>query len=166
MPFYSRWSIRLSFFYLLIAWVLEILRQTQQLYGIPSVLYVQYIGILHLFLVGWFTQLIFGVAYWLFPTKNREQPRGYEPLNTASLYLLNIGLLMRLIVEPFMQYGYARSYLPHLYAISSTFQMFAAFFFSYNIWGRIRDKGIVKKSSSKKSAHSPATSKKERDEVG
>ena len=30
----------------------------------------------HLFMVGWVTQLIVGIAYWMFPKFSREQPRG------------------------------------------------------------------------------------------
>ncbi|MFW5968096.1 MAG: hypothetical protein ACOCV2_11290, partial [Persicimonas sp.] len=33
---------------------------------------------LHLFTVGWITQMIIGVALWLFPKWTREHPRGYE----------------------------------------------------------------------------------------
>ena len=150
MPFYTRWSLRFSFIYLLLTWFLEILRQSHILLGIPSILYFQYVGIIHLFFVGWLTQMIFGVAYWLFPTKNRESPRGYEPFNTASLYLLNIGLLMRLFFEPLLQFHY-QHYLRWIYLTSSVFQLLAILFFSYNIWGRIRDKGIKKKVKEKQS---------------
>jgi hypothetical protein len=30
----------------------------------------------HFFMVGWVTQMIFGVAFWMFPIINRDQPRG------------------------------------------------------------------------------------------
>jgi hypothetical protein len=33
---------------------------------------------LHLFMIGWVTQMIFGVAYWMFPRVSKENPRGWD----------------------------------------------------------------------------------------
>ncbi len=54
----------------------------------------------HLLMVGWTTQLICGVALWMFPPFSREQPRGDERLGWATYALLNSGLLLRVVAEP------------------------------------------------------------------
>lgn len=51
-------------------------------------------------MVGWVTQMIFGVIYWMFPIITRAQPRGNERLGWAVYILLNVGLLLRVIYEP------------------------------------------------------------------
>ena len=55
---------------------------------------------LHLVTVGWLTNLIFGVAFWMFPRYTAESPRGSDALGWASYAGLNAGLLLRLIGEP------------------------------------------------------------------
>src|SRR5262245_66051954 len=54
----------------------------------------------HLFMVGWVTQLIFGIVYWMFPRHTRESPRGSEKLAYATFVLLNSGLVLRALGEP------------------------------------------------------------------
>ena len=54
----------------------------------------------HLFMVGWVTQLIMGVAYWMFPKYSHAQPRGHDTLAWAAYILLNAGLLLRVGAEP------------------------------------------------------------------
>ena len=70
-----------------------------------SVWRVPYIGQLlpvyyHILMLGWVTQLIFGVALWLFPVLSREQPRGDERVGWFAYGALNIGLGLRAIAEP------------------------------------------------------------------
>ncbi len=71
----------------------------------PLTTAVPYVGALapvyfHLFMVGWVTQLIVGVAYWMFPKFSKQQPRGHDGLAWATYWLLNIGLLLRVLAEP------------------------------------------------------------------
>ena len=54
----------------------------------------------HLLMVGWVTQLIFGVAFWMFPRYSKEKPRGREGLAWAMYASLNAGLLLRGLAEP------------------------------------------------------------------
>lgn len=54
----------------------------------------------HLLMLGWATQLIGGVALWMFPPFTRERPRGDERLGWIAYAGLNGGLLLRLVVEP------------------------------------------------------------------
>jgi heme/copper-type cytochrome/quinol oxidase subunit 1 len=40
----------------------------------------------HLFLVGWVTQMIFGVIYWMFPIITRTRPRGNAGRGLGQLW--------------------------------------------------------------------------------
>src|SRR5512144_2877429 len=54
----------------------------------------------HLLTLGWATQLIFGVAFWMFPLAGKERPRGDERLAWAAFASLNLGLALRAVGEP------------------------------------------------------------------
>src|SRR6058998_2124739 len=56
----------------------------------------------HLFMVGGVTQMIFGVAYWMFPRISKENPRGWEGLALVTYVTLNVGLIARAVVEPIL----------------------------------------------------------------
>jgi hypothetical protein len=93
----------------------------------------------HLFMVGWVTQLISGVAYWMFPKFSREQPRGSDPLAWSTFALLNLGLALRIIAEP------ANTFAPggvwgYLLAASAVLQWLGAAAFVANTWPRVKEK--------------------------
>ena len=89
---------------------------------------------LHLMTVGWLTQLIFGVAFWLFPRGSREHKRGREGYIWASLILLNSGLVLRVAAEPF-DLGVADQ---PILVLSALLQFGASVFFVANIWPRLQ----------------------------
>ncbi len=85
---------------------------------------------IHLLVVGWVTQLIAAVAYWMFP---RREPR--MPPNDAPGYvvygLLNAGLLLRTYAEP----------LPERHALlpaAALLQLAAIVLLAATLWPRIR----------------------------
>lgn len=92
---------------------------------------------IHLLIVGWITQLIMGVALWMFPKYSREQPRGSETLAWETYALLNMGLVLRAIGEPLLlvQPGYVAS---GMLALSSVLQLLAGWSFVYNTWDRVK----------------------------
>jgi len=91
----------------------------------------------HLLMVGWVTQLIFGVGYWMFPKESSTRPRGSERLGWAAYALLNGGLLLRVVGEPWLSIGAGT--LPRLLvAASAIFQLAAGWAFVANTWRRIR----------------------------
>jgi hypothetical protein len=94
---------------------------------------------LHLIVVGWLTQLIFGIALWMFPPWSRSQPRGSEPLNWACYAMLNAGLVFRLVGEPFNSYQPA-AWSRWLLVISAILQVFAVWVFIGLVWTRVRGK--------------------------
>lgn len=98
MPSLTRWYIRTSFLYLAAALLVGISlawRTAQPLPGFFGRLQPVYV---HLFLVGWVTQLIFGTVYWLFP-KPEEEPF-HERVGWITYGLINTGLLLRVVSEP------------------------------------------------------------------
>ncbi len=99
---------------------------------------------LHLFVVGWLTQIIIGVALWLFPKWTKEQPRGREWLSWTALVTLNVGLLIRAGAEPGQillanESGW-QSALGVLLVVSAILQWIGGIAFLVNIWGRIKGK--------------------------
>ncbi len=92
--------------------------------------------IIHMITVGWLSQLIFGVAFWLFPRASAEQPRGEILYIRISLVALNIGLPLRIATEPLP----ASSWQSVLLGASALLQLTAAAAFAANIWPRLRVK--------------------------
>lgn len=91
----------------------------------------------HLLMVGWVTQLICGVALWMFPPLSREQPRGDERLAWFTYGALNSGLLLRAIFEPL----HAWLPIPWLgwpLALSALLQVLAIWAFVAAIWPRVK----------------------------
>lgn len=93
----------------------------------------------HLFMLGWVTQLIMGIAYWMFPRFSREQPRGSDRLAWVTYALLNGGLLLRAIAEPQLQRPPAALWAM-LVAAAALLQWGGGMAFVANTWTRIKEK--------------------------
>lgn len=94
---------------------------------------------LHLLVVGWITQLILGVAYWMFPAYSKERPRGYEGLAWATFVLLNAGLILRIVAEP-LQAVQRSTIWGGMLALSALLQWLAGVGYVVNIWGRVKER--------------------------
>lgn len=93
----------------------------------------------HLLVVGWLTQLIFGVAYWLFPRHSRERPYGQPALAWAAFALLNAGLALRAVAEPAIVWSDGPGWRAALVA-SAAAQGLGALAFIVYVWPRVRTK--------------------------
>ena len=122
--------------YLIAALALGIALQLPAVGKVPvlAVLWPTYI---HVLVVGWLTQLIFGVAFWMFPKHSQARPRGSEPLGWASFALLNGGLLLRMVAEPWRALGGPAG---SLLVISAGAQLLAGWAFVINTWPRTRER--------------------------
>ena len=89
----------------------------------------------HMIILGWVTQLIFGVAYWFFPKYSKDHPRGYEKLIWISYFALNSGLILRAIGEPMAALSNSQ-YSEPILLLSILLQWFAALAFVINTWKR------------------------------
>ena len=138
MPPLTRWFVKTSFVYLGLALIAGLLVALQSTLG-PSALGGLFPVYIHLFVLGWLTQLIFGVVFWMFPKYSAETPRGSERLGWWTYALLNLGLLLRAFAEP------VNSIQPSLFSewtlvLSATIQFLAGLLFVINSWGRVKEK--------------------------
>ena len=87
----------------------------------------------HAGLVGFFLNMVFGVAYWMMPRPGQLKQPGLE---AATFYLLNLGLALRLALEPFAlahPASLARAVLPFAAAL----QLAAVLVFVYAMRRRV-----------------------------
>ena len=139
MPKLTRWFIRSALIYLLAALILALLLALNPRLSLPAFLSFMSPAYFHLFMVGWVTQMIFGVVYWMFPIITREQPRGSERLGWTVYILLNTGLLLRILGEPLVGLR-PNSDWGWLLVTSAVLQWLAAILFVANTWPRIKEK--------------------------
>jgi hypothetical protein len=136
MPTLTRWFIKSALLYLvaaLLAAVVDVALPGSAVIGALRPAY------LHLFVVGWITQMIFGVAYWMFPRFSRDRPRGNAALGWTTYVLLNLGLLLRLVGEPLETLS-PEAGLGWLLVGSATSQWLAGTLFVANTWARVRER--------------------------
>ena len=136
MPPLTRWFVKAALLYFLAALCLGILFQAEPWRALP-VLRVAWPTYVHILVVGWLTQLIFGVAYWLFPRYSAASPRGSEQLGWASFALLNAGLVLRIIGEPMVALGRSAG---GLLIASAVAQFLAGVAFVANTWPRVKER--------------------------
>lgn len=89
----------------------------------------------HLLVLGWVTQLIFGVAYWMFPRRPAETTESADQLGWATYSLFNAGLLLRVIGETSRAAG-AR--IEPVLVAAAMLQLAAGWAFVVLIWPRVR----------------------------
>ncbi|HEU4763308.1 MAG TPA: hypothetical protein VFS28_01550 [Gemmatimonadales bacterium] len=133
MPRLSRWLVRTAFVHLLLALTLGVVALSPRAQAAWPALGRAAPAELHLFVVGWITQLIAGVAYWLFPRVVRgapaEDPRGWW------VYAgLNLGLALRVAGEPWAGAAWAGPVL----AGSALAQLGAGIVLVVSLWPRTR----------------------------
>lgn len=136
MPPLTRWMIKTSLVYLvlaLFAGLLVALRVPLGWKWVPVGLTPAYF---HLFMVGWISLLIFGVVIWMFPKFSQARPRGNERVGWAVYWLINAGLILRVLGESFGpggEWGW-------ILVLSALLQWFGAAAFVWNTWPRVKEK--------------------------
>lgn len=139
MPLITRLFIKSSFVYLVAALLTGLLLAAAPRLNLPPIVYTLNPVYFHLFLVGWVTELIIGVAYWMFPKFSREQPRGSAALAWSTYLLLNLGLLLRVVAEPIVTLQ-SSNFWGGLLVAAALLQWLAALTFVANTWPRIKEK--------------------------
>lgn len=139
MPLITRAYIKAAMVFFVLALLVGLLVAAQAAWQFSA--YVAALGpvYFHLFLVGWITQLIFGVAIWMFPKYSMQRPRGSEWLSWAVFGLLNAGLALRALAEPLNTLQPGQIWGP-LLAASAVMQWLAGLGFTANAWPRIKEK--------------------------
>lgn len=137
MPRLTRWFIKSSFIYLVLALAVGVLLAAQDSWKLQLAgLFPVYI---HLLVEGWLTFLIIGVAYWMFPKFTRERPRGSSWLGWLSFFSLQAGLLLRVVAEP-LHSARPAALLGWMLVISAALQWIGGMAFVVNSWNRVKEK--------------------------
>ena len=139
MPTLTRYFIKAGLLYLVAALLIGALVLLPTIFRLPAALTAFSPVYFHLFMVGWVTQLIMGVAYWMFPKQSRERPRGAEWIGWAVFGLLNTGLVLRAIAEPLQVLRPDWNVGP-LLAVSAVAQLAAGWAFVANTWTRVKER--------------------------
>ncbi len=137
MPRVTRWLVRSSLVYLVLALLAWWALAAQRAGWLPATVAAWAPAYLHLFVVGWLTQLIFGVAHWMLPMYSKTQPRGREERLWAAWAALNLGLILRVATEPLAARA-PGSVWGVLLVLSAVLQWAAALLFVINTWPRVR----------------------------
>jgi heme/copper-type cytochrome/quinol oxidase subunit 1 len=139
MPRLSRWFIKAGLFYFVLALMTGVLFQARTEIDLPTWVSTLNPVYIHLLAVGWITQLIIGVAYWMFPKFTKERPRGSERLGWATFVFLNVGLILRIISEPRVTMR-SEPDLGWMLVASAVLQTTAGWLFVINTWSRVKER--------------------------
>jgi hypothetical protein len=141
MPFESRLFIKTGAVYLVLTFIVGAVLLALAAIDRPAPFIVS-VEHGHMGFVGWLVNMVIGVAFWMFPLDRERFPemQGRYPSRAPLLcyYLLNIGLVMRLVLEPAAQLSSARNVLAIPVAASGVLQLLAIFIFVGIIWHRTR----------------------------
>ncbi len=133
----ARVIIRTALAYLVAATLLGAALLLNQAIGVSGALFALQPVFYHLLTIGWLTQLILGVAVWMFPAASREQPHGNPRLTWLAYLALNAGLLLRLVAEPLLTWRPA-PWLGGALALSALLQVTGIWLFIGLVWPRVK----------------------------
>jgi len=129
MPTVTRWVLRTALIWATIAMATGVMLVWP---GAPAFPYPTY---LHLFTVGWLSNLIFGVAHWMFPRASAARPRGDQRLAWAGWAFLNAGLLIRVVGEAVRPVA-----MDHWLLCAAATQFIAVLFWVAHLWPRVKER--------------------------
>lgn len=139
MPPLTRWFIKTGFIHLMAALIVGVAQVAPA--AVPALPALRGFGpvYFHLFLVGWVTQMIFGVIYWMFPIETKARPRGRLWMGWLSYGLLNGGLWLRVAIEPLPSEVLGQGW-GWLLLVSAVAQWLGITLFTLLAWPRIKDR--------------------------
>ena len=133
----TRAFVRTAFVNLMVGTLLFAIGLVADALGLDGRLAVLRYPAIHLIVVGWLTQLIVGVAIWLFPLPERPAVTWMSRFGWIGYGLLNGGLVLRLAGEVGSAYG-GGAWAGWALAASASAQAIAAWLFAALLWPRIR----------------------------
>lgn len=134
MPTITRWFIKTGLLFFLLSLAAALLAELQWL-DIPALRPLYW----HMLMVGWITQIIFGISLWMFPGRTRSDAFR-DHLKEWTVYLfLNGGLVLRVVSEPMAVSGAGKIWNV-LLAASALFQWLAVAVYVWEIWPRVQSK--------------------------
>ena len=141
MPFETRLFIKTGLVYLLLTFVVGATLLALEAWhaAIPFIVGVEH-G--HLGFVGWLVNVVIGVALWMFPLDRSRFPdrQGRYPSHVPMwcFGLLNVGLVLRLGLEPPVALGNGSPLLGAGLILSGLLQLAAIVLFVSIVWHRTR----------------------------
>lgn len=133
MPTLTRWFLRAAIVNLVTALALALLMALPSFAAsAPAWRPVQ----VHLLAMGWATQMIFGVALWMFPRKRPLDLKAVDRLGWGCFVFTNLGLALRVVAEPALAAG---RWAPAgaLVQIAAALQLAAVLAFVIQAWPRV-----------------------------
>ncbi len=138
MPLESRLFVKTSLVALVLVFAAGAVIALAEVLGVP-VAPIWAVEHAHLAFVGWFVNLVIGIALWMLPLARERFPEtaGRYPRHAPFIVyaLLNGGLVLRIIAEPFLSVG---TLLRAALCISAVTQLLAILLFSAIAWQRVR----------------------------
>lgn len=136
MPPLTRWCIRASLLYLvggmaMGSWML--ISQAVNGYG-PGGPWGEIHA--HVLLVGFLLLMIFGVAFWMFPRVKGQRPR--HEWGWLAFWLINAGLLLRVLAQPLAEGGDDAVGWRVLVGIAAVLPVLGVLAFAVSVWPRVR----------------------------
>lgn len=139
MPALTRWMIRSSLIWLAFGLGIQVFSPFASSLPAPLVVAGLRVFEVHALTVGWLSQLIFGVVYWMFPKAAADSPRGRSLLALITYLGLNLGLVLRAIGEVLAAPG-RPSLAAWALPLSAGLQWLAVIAFAVNTWPRVRER--------------------------
>jgi hypothetical protein len=137
VPPLTRWFIKSALVYLVVSLLIGVALAAQGTIALPAAVGALMPVYVHLFMVGWVTQIIFGVAYWMFPRVSTDGAHGSERLALVTYVTLNVGLIARAIGEPMLALHPAPAWTV-LLIVSAVLQWLGALAFAATTWRRVK----------------------------
>lgn len=137
MPYVSRLFIKTGIAYLVVTFVAGAVMLSLEALGRPVPLII---GIEHghAGFIGWLVNMVIGVAYWLLPANrarfSQTQGRYPERVARSSFYLLNVGLILRLVGEPLLAVG---AVVRFIVVVAAVLQVIGIAAFAGIAWQRV-----------------------------
>jgi len=94
MPRLSTCFIRASLVYLFLGFTWGALMLIQKGFPLHPLIWRLFPAHIDFMLLGWTTQLVMGVAYWILPRFSGQYKRGNPKLPWLAFYTLNVGILV------------------------------------------------------------------------
>ncbi|MFI5279093.1 MAG: hypothetical protein ACHQU1_01250 [Gemmatimonadales bacterium] len=133
MPTLTRWFLRAAIVNLVAALALALLMALPGFAAVAPAWRPVYV---HLLVMGWATQMIFGVALWMFPRKRPLDLKTFDWLGWGCFAFTNLGLALRALAEPTLQAG---QWAPAgtLVQVAAALQLAAILAFVVQAWPRV-----------------------------
>jgi len=139
MPRLSRWFLKIGLLYLIGSLLLQVGILLPERTGLSQIFLPFKPTFFHLFMVGWITEIIIGVSYWMFPGRKAQEGTYWETIGWGIWVLLNVGLLLRFLAEPLLILD-PQAIWKWLLVLSAIFQWLGGMGYVLLIWNRVQGK--------------------------